>query len=623
MVKKSDIQRLLNKNKKIKGEQVGRLLLFTLLDDLKSNKPRVTSKEISDMVDNLSPYEGEVYNTFVSIYGSLVDVYNFIQSCATSATLSITNIRNNLHTLAFNALQQAQRKDSPVPITERQYRRYLTKYNKFIKELSDFNKAKKVTVLQYLEERFSGIIECYDPDDKDYWSVYPHIHEVLEKYEDETIPEEDADFIRKIYKQAHPKGENYFGIEKHTVLNILMTEDCYDDEINKQLKELGSELNAEQLKPIVQREYLNNLYSKHMNKELASEFALSNLGIHLQVFKNWDKHKEEEPQELPNPLKKIDLINNYVISIPYMWHEVKQEMKMPDHNGAPDLEQPAYSKLKKEDIDKLNAILSKEFEDMWVAVVKDTIADFPKMKDLLTINSRDDLSKVYTVNDFVKAGDIDYKQDTSITELKKNSDFGMWNIFPANTRAQARSNGFTVFHGEGSRVDDKFFLDTQNMKDALFINRLNDTFTDANKKELTSAYENINQYLRWYQAYKRYIDGIAYFAKSDELKDFYGIPQQRKFLIEVQNLTDLRNMTLYELDQAIDDKELFKEDADKIRELFPDVDPDANHIEPARTSDIASYLAQTYSGALSKPISTAFILNQVAGGLKNEQTEEE
>ena len=67
MVNSKSIDNLLKK-KKYKGEQLGRILLLTLVDQIYNRPPRVPIDQLSQMINNLANgYEGSVYNTYVNI----------------------------------------------------------------------------------------------------------------------------------------------------------------------------------------------------------------------------------------------------------------------------------------------------------------------------------------------------------------------------------------------------------------------------------------------------------------------------------------------------------------------------------------------------------------------------
>ena len=199
MVNKKSIDNLLKK-KKYKGEQLGRILLLTLVDQIYNRPPRVPIDQLSQMINNLANgYEGSVYNTYVNIYAELADAYNAIQASAVQARLGLTNIKLSLSVMTRAAISREMKLSSPVTITERQFRRYQTKYNKYIKEVADSFKDQENTVLEYLLSRLDYIIrEIIEPfnEDADEGSNkedYSSIEAVLEQYKHEDIsPKWDA-----------------------------------------------------------------------------------------------------------------------------------------------------------------------------------------------------------------------------------------------------------------------------------------------------------------------------------------------------------------------------------------------------------------------------------------------
>ena len=154
MVRKSDINRLFKQNN-FTGHQVGRILLESLLDQLYDRPPKVSDEEIAKMKDHLAnEYEGGIYDTYVNIYAGLIDVFNFVQMLSNNAMLNLVALKGDVSLLSRATLDRQRQLTEPVLITERQFRRYETKYRKYLKEVSDQHKSEKILLIHYLQSQW-------------------------------------------------------------------------------------------------------------------------------------------------------------------------------------------------------------------------------------------------------------------------------------------------------------------------------------------------------------------------------------------------------------------------------------------------------------------------------------
>lgn len=616
MVKKSDLSKLINKNSDhFKGHQVGRLLIYTLLDQVKGLPERVSPDEIIEMVDRLAnPYERMVYNTYVNIYAELVDAYNSIQGDATNARLALSNLQLRLTDLTRSAFNRNKELQKPVIITERQYRRYETNYKKYLKEVADKTKNKEITVLYYLQTRLEFVMSVIqdtlndDPNALD-WDdeENANVRAVLKKYQDEEVPSKWHGFLNKVYKiynsDAKETGNSYpIDNVKWLILQNLISTGVYDEELKKRAKKAGKDFDSTELKAHLLNFYIDARYSKDMNKNDASEFAFKEAGIELDALEDVDQ-LSNMTFDLPDPLTKYDAVDDYLFDITQLREE-----------GS-----PRSQRISDEDADKLDQFSKEELFDILKATAQDLINEHPDMKELLEVKTKEDLDKKITGKELAKAGDGYYKDFTSITYLRKEPDYGIWNVFPKRNQQQARNYGFSVFHDEGDSQYSKMLEEDSDNSDLSFIG---DILVSTHKtEELESNYQTIEDYLKKYQAYSAFIDGIVQFSGCDKFTDFKGIPEQEKVLIALGRNRTLRNLELYKLDEALDKKK-FKTYEKKIKEAYPLIDPNEERIEPSTKEALGSYIAKVFSPDHQKPVITSVLFSDIAGGVENDNTEE-
>ena len=536
MVNKKSIDNLLKK-KKYKGEQLGRILLLTLVDQIYNRPPRAPIDQLSQMINNLANgYEGSVYNTYVNIYAEMADAYNAIQASAVQAHLGLTNIKMNLSVMTRAAASQEMKMEKPVTITERQYRRYQTKYKKFIKEAADKYKNEQHTVLDYLLSRLETIFIYFDdePDEdelKKLNSKYKNIAAILEQYKHENISLKWDAPIRKIYKTHNANDVKIQQFNYQLVLDNIIHSTLYDNKIKDQLDNLKEDT-VEDVKTNLDAIYLMAKFSKEMDTNEASKYALNKVGL---KFDELEEIENEPEKELPDPITKRDIFDYYIFDMAVF-----------------DPDNPKYNRIDAEDVQTLNDFYKAELMDMLKATSKDLIKESPKLESLISINDPEDLDRVLTGKELAKAGDSFYKDMTSVTTLKDEHDYGMWNVFPKKDQKRARQYGFSVFHGAAddyTKAGEYYFTQTQKEEDQLFMAEL-DIYTSSSD-QLDQSYEMIEKYFKEYQAYCKFVDGLAKFADSKEVKDFKPIPEQTNVLNEIDNIQALRNLVLSQLKGAL------------------------------------------------------------------------
>lgn len=621
MVKKSDLSRLLNKKSDhFKGHQVGRLLIYTLLDQVQGKPERVSPDEIMAMVDKLpNPYERMIYDTYVNIYAELVDAYNSIQGDATNAQLALSNIQLTISGLTQSALNRNKELSQPVIITERQYRRYQTKYKKFLKEKADETKNKELTVMQYLQAQLEDIISVIqdtlhdDPKALD-WDdeKNANVRAVLKRYKDEEVPSKWHSFLNRVYKIYNSDAEitGQTDDTKWLILNGVINTGAYNDELERRAKKAGKAFNSAELKNHLLELYIDARYTKNMDKNSASAYAFKEAGVDLDALEDIDR-LSNVTFDLPDPLTKYDAIDDYLFDITPLREE-----------GS-----PRNQRISNEDADKLDRFYKEELFDILKATAQDLINEHPDMKELLEVKTKEDLDKKITGKELAKAGDKYYKPFTSITYLRKEPDYGIWNVFPKRSQQQARNFGFSVYHNDFSVYHHpasdpyiKFLLEEVPKDDETsFLNEITKSTYQAD--DLEANYQTIEDYLKKYQAYSAFIDGIVQFTGCDNFSDFKEIPGHGKVLLSLGKIRTLRNLELYELDKALD-KKTFNSYAKKIKKAFPIPDLDETRIKPSTKEALGSYIAKVFAPDHKKPVITSVLFSDIAGGVENGNQEE-
>ena len=601
MVNSKSIDNLLKK-KKYKGEQLGRILLLTLVDQIYNRPPRVPIDQLSQMINNLANgYEGSVYNTYVNIYAEMADAYNAIQASAVQAHLGLTNIKMNLSVMTRAAASQEMKMEKPVTITERQYRRYQTKYKKFIKEAADKYKNEQHTVLDYLLSRLETIFIYFDdePDEdelKKLNSKYKNIAAILEQYKHENISLKWDAPIRKIYKKHNANDVKIQQFNYQLVLDNIIHSTLYDNKIKDQLDNLKEDT-VEDVKTNLDAIYLMAKFSKEMDTNEASKYALNKVGL---KFDELEEIENEPEKELPDPITKRDIFDYYIFDMAVF-----------------DPDNPKYNRIDAEDVQTLNDFYKAELMDMLKATSKDLIKESPKLESLISINDPEDLDRVLTGKELAKAGDSFYKDMTSVTTLKDEHDYGMWNVFPKKDQKRARQYGFSVFHGAAddyTKAGEYYFTQTQKEEDQLFMAEL-DIYTSSSD-QLDQSYEMIEKYFKEYQAYCKFVDGLAKFADSKEVKDFKPIPEQTNVLNEIDNIQALRNLVLSQLKGALSAAD-YRKYSKRIKDIYSIPDPDKKRIAESTDNQVASYIARIFSWRSeteNKPVITSVLFDDIAEG---------
>lgn len=600
MVKKSDINRLMNK-KKLRGDQLGRLLLSNLIDQVQGKPERVSVEEINKMMDNLeNRYEGLVYNTYVNIYAEVVDAYNTIQSEGVNAQLGLTNIKMNLALIARSAISRKAQLDEPVLITERQFRRYKTNYKKFLKDTIKGFKEEKESVRDYLIswlETVSSDIEAYDGNED-----YPNTTKVIAKYSKEPISSKWDAPLRKIYKDSQTAwNKKYF--DPVRIIHELAEEETnpffdlnYRDAIEQQAKERNLDTTYFALLIELKDLYNHAKFTLNMDDKDILNYIDEKADINLTEVFIAKNHKAET--ELPEDLTKLDVLEALAFE-----------------NGKTN-----------EDQEQLAKFNSEELSDIYDALTLDLIHQHPAMKDLFGIKDENAqplltdkiLNKEVTGAQLAKAGDEYYKALTSITSLRKEQDYGIWNVFPERKKKQARMKGFSVYHGDSiiTRAKTDMIEDDPDPRSKIFMNELEDLSDSADS--LKKSYQSIETYLKNYQSYSAFIEGIATYARLDDFLSLKITPEYARVIKEIDSVLMMFNLALSQL-KAVLDKSEFEKQLKKIKKTYPMINPEKPRIKKSSKSALASYIGKIFSVNNKKPVITSVLFDHIAEGVNDDK----
>lgn len=595
MVSSKDFDKLLSKGKDIKGAQVGRAVLSTLVDDVKGQKHHISDDEISELVRNISnDYEGVVYNSFTNAYASIIDAYNYIESLINNALLSAYNIKNYLTSETSMAQIEWIRQFSPVTITERQYRRYLTKFNKYIKDIATENKKNTVSIFGYIYDGLDGLIEEISPEistepNQKLRKKYPELTKIVDEYATESISKETQDFFADLLSKIKP-----FSMKDPYTSNFYLFLGSKDEGTRKRMLELyddkylQTEADKEKAIQSFQLKLADLVYegmAHDLSQEEACKQAFQKLSPRLCLF-----GMDDDDDIDITPKTKLDLAHDPVLS--YVDYDSEDN--------------PFDAETQQKIIQKV----FEEIPEIIQARAQDIIKEYPKMKDFLTITNIDDLTKKVTWNQLAKAGDASYKEKISITKLKEV--YSITNVFPKSIKERAKSYGFSVYHGNKDEAELKNQEDiTKNQ----LLKDLNETIKGHAHNRIKESYDNIEDFLTKFQAYQLFIKGLIKFTNYKPLDVFINPVRYDDFCKEIDNIRTLRNVELGAISKIYPDN---KELRPNIKKVYPEIDVNKARTKETNVSKVASYLAEILKGD-AKPISITFVLNKIAEGLSDEE----
>ncbi len=595
MVSKKDIGKLF-KQKHFTGHQVGRILLDSLLDQLYDRTPKVSDEEIAKMKDHLAnEYEGSIYDTYVNIYAGLVDMFNYVQMLSNNAMLNLVALKGDVSLLSRATLDRQKQLMEPVLITERQFRRYETKYKKYLKEVSDQHKNEKILLIHYLQSQLETILDesaWKETDEEAFWKKYSHIKKVLDQYDKDhnSIPVKSNQYIQELYRKYHKDDSSTSEDLKRFAFFEAVNTSEHDEELQNQIKSKHLNLSLKELKTYLLKSYLSERYENNLSKNDASEQAFKDNGVYLQYFDNL-KNSEEADDSIPDPLTKKDLIDNWIFHLPNVYTDGTNTSK---------------------ELQKLDQILAEELFDIFKATAQDLLALNPDLKEILSFNDlKELLNKEITQGELAKKGDEYYKDYVSITWLRSEDDYGMWQIFPKKYQHQARFHGFSVYHDPSNDTEEDHFTKLADQDEKDFFQRIEEYTSDQQVEE---RYDSIEKFITLYQAYNQFINGVIVFSNDMNLGEFKKAPAYREFLNEIDRFHAIRNLSLYELEDMIRDKKLLKDTQKRIIDGFPLIDLSKPQFKQNKPEDIASYIARIFSQEDSKPISTVSVLDDIVRG---------
>lgn len=595
MVSKKDIDKLFKQNN-FTGHQVGRVLLESLLDQLYDRPPKVSDEEIAKMKDHLAnEYEGGIYDTYVNIYAGLIDVFNFVQMLSNNAMLNLVALKGDVSLLSRATLDRQRQLTEPVLITERQFRRYETKYRKYLKEVSDQHKSEKILLIHYLQSQLETILDesaWKETDEEAFWKKYSHIKKVLDQYDKDhnSIPVKSNQYIQDLYREYHKDDSSTSEDLKRFAFFETINTSKHDEELQNQIKNKHLDLSLKELKTYLLKSYLSERYENNLSTNDASEQAFKDNGVYLQYFDNLRK-SEKIDDTIPDSLTKKDLIDNWIFHLPAVYTDGTNTS---------------------EDLKKLDQILAEELFDIFKATAQDLLALNPDLKEILSFNDlKELLNKEITQGELAKKGDEYYKDYVSITWLRSEDDYGIWRIFPKKYQHQARFHGFSVYHDPSNDTEEDHFTKLADQDEKDFFQRIEEYTSD---QQVTQRYTSIEKFITLYQAYSQFINGVIVFSNDTDLSKFKKVPAYRAFLKEIDKFHTIRNLSLYELEDMIRDKKLLQDTQKRIIDSFPLIDLNKPRIKKEKPEDIASYIARTFSQEDSKPISTVSVLDDIVRG---------
>lgn len=595
MVKTKDIDKLLSR-KKLKGNQLGRLLLLTLLDQVNQRPERIPVAEINELLDRLAnAYERDVYDSYVRLYAELVDVFNAMQSEAVNANLGLTNVKMNLTLLGRSVIAQKSKHEEPILITKNQYKAYEDKYQKFLKEKAKENEGKKISLQDYLDSSIEAdldeILENEDADLDEYKKKYPHFMALLAKYAKELVPERWTSPLRKIYRKSMESW------------------------------------NAEYADPVeILKEFTD--YSNISTFELIYGDALSNYdGTPKEIFSSlialYNKAKYSLNLNDQDTLKYISKESGIDLAEVYNKSCLKQDPHLPDKLTMKDIivhEVASCTTSNDKDQKLLKQFTIEELIPAYKALIDDLILQYPKMKKLLSFDDPDDLfDRKLSTLDLAEAGDPFCKEDITPTSLQANGDsaYDICNVFPETQRRQVLRHGFAVYHGSGmqGRTTEELMEENGNFNYQSLSMEF-DQLCDASDS-IKQGYQASEAYLRDYQAYSAFINGIVAFTHCTEFDGFKNLPEHQGVLNQIDSISALRDLTLSQLHSFLSPEE-FEKKAQKIKETYSIPDPEKSRIKNSTKSALGSYVAKTFSST-SEPIITSVLLKAIREGVDDDE----
>jgi hypothetical protein len=128
-----NIKQILKKNS-WKGEEIGKILIHTLVDNFLSNlepkhKPAITMEDINTMRDSIkSPNERRIYNEYITLYNTLLDLFNMNETQAQQIHHGFFRLTTYIDgALAANSIHKATIREIPIIMTEQQYSSHISR----------------------------------------------------------------------------------------------------------------------------------------------------------------------------------------------------------------------------------------------------------------------------------------------------------------------------------------------------------------------------------------------------------------------------------------------------------------------------------------------------------------
>ena len=595
MVNNTNLDKL-KRQKRITGHQLGRILLENLLDQLYGQNEITSDKDIQKLKCQLSDvHESEIYNTYVNIYSTLIDSYNYIQSYRSNALLNITLINNELANIMNYMDEQIYGDTAPLNISERQYKKYKSTYNHKIEEIQKKRNNSKQKLVQILQ-RILGVILTKSQDYNTGLEKYPNIQKMLGKYKNEFISEYGYKLIKKIIIDIEKKNNRINHQLIQDYFQIFIKTDDHDKELKEQLPKNSS--SSQLVKTGILEEYLKQIYEKKQSHNKAINLALKKYHISFShpEINNYITELAPLPQKLTKQKIYKYIISNFQsLFLDFVTIE-------------------CGSSINTHDMLEFERFLANNFTALFQAAVHDISRNNPELGKLLSFSkAKELLSKKISYKELAQAGDEFAQYITSLEIIKADPNYGIWIGFPKKYQEKVHYYGFSIFHATSKlnelKNENQFFDRIDNNKKK-FNQMINNLIEGKKHNEIKQYYNAVYQYLVIYQAYKEFIEGIVKFSNDTNLRSFETISENNKVLSKINLLRLTRNLAVYDVDQNTKGKE-----TQNFATTFPIINPHKEYIIKRNIDDIASFITNTFSADKTSPISAAVILNRLVEGI--------
>lgn len=214
MTKARSIKQLLSK-KGWTGEEIGQALFLNLAHEVKSQgekvSPLLSDDDLQRMMKSLhSRSDIQAYNSYVYLYGNLVDLYNLGQ-------LNFHRFENGFYRSLYYLSEALKSEEGKLIELRQPYILSEDQYKRLVKEAKDKQRNIPINLIGLLFHELEEVMKAFDNDPK---SVPPDMREELEELRNEKItdPEEV-----KLYIEG--SGEGYYSLSDGRRSDQMKNED--------------------------------------------------------------------------------------------------------------------------------------------------------------------------------------------------------------------------------------------------------------------------------------------------------------------------------------------------------------------------------------------------------------